>query len=128
MEAVRSNEKLVRSSFSEEEYGKLLQFFQGIWQSNAAYKVFMARRAFNLNFAFMEIKDVQYKDEYKVEGIMSNTALLLCAEEIADRYRLTGHFPRIIIADDLLIHGRGIMKLIDNLECLLVEFLKKDHF
>lgn len=125
METVGSNEQLIQSSFNEEEYSKLLQFFQDIWLSDAAYKVFMARRAFNLNYAFMDIKDAQYKDEYKVDGIISNTALLLCAEEIADHYRLTERFPKIIIADDLLIHGRGIMKLIDNLERLIVEFLKK---
>lgn len=125
MEVAGSNEQLVRSSFSEEEYGKLLQFFQDIWLSDASYKVFMARRAFNLNFAFMDIRDVQYKDEYKTEGVMSNTALLLCAEEIADYYRSTGSFPKIILADDLLIHGRGIMKLIDSLEQLIVEFLQK---
>lgn len=125
MEAIGSNEKLIRSSFCEEEYDKLLQFFQDIWLSDAMYKVFMARRAFNLNYAFMDIQNAKYKDEYKVEGIMSNTALLLCSEELADYYRLTGRFPKIIIADDLLIHGRGIMKLIDNLGCLLVEFLKK---
>ena len=125
MGTVGSNEQLIRSSFSEEEYSKLLHFFQDIWLSDAAYKVFMARRAFNLNFAFMDIKDVQYRDEYKVDSIMSNTALLLCAEEIADHYKLTECFPRIIIADDLLIHGRGIIKLIDNLEHLIVEFLKK---
>lgn len=125
MEATENSEQIIQSSFSSDEYEKLLHFFQNVWLSNAEYKIFMARRAFNLNFAFMSIENVQYKDEYKTENILSNTALLLCAEEIVDYYLLTESFPKIILVDDLLIHGRGITKLIDNLEDLILSFLEK---
>lgn len=118
------NEQVLRSPFSEEEYNQLLKFFQSIWMSDATYKIFMAPRAFNLNFAFMEILNAPYKDEYKTENIMSDTALLLCAEQITESFQVTGSFPRIILADDILIHGENMMKLIDSLENLILEHLK----
>lgn len=124
MDAIQFNDRLFRNSFTEAEYDSLEHFFQDIWLNDAPYKVFMARRAFNLNYAFMDITAAHYKAEYKTEGIISNTALLLCAEEIAEYYRRTGDFPQIILADDLLIHGRGIMKLINNLESLVAGFLR----
>jgi len=125
MNIAGDNERLIRSSFGANYYNELCEYFHNIWKSNAAYKVFMARRAFNLNYAFMGIMNAQYKDEYETESIMSNTALLLCAEEIADYYRATNEFPSILIADDLLLHGRGMVKLIDSLERLVVDFLRE---
>ena len=124
MKTERLNEQLIRSSFSNNDYESLLHFFQSVWLSDASYKVIIARRAFNLNYAFMDIENAQYTDEYKTENIMSNTALLLCAEEIAEYYCFKKILPSILLVDDLLIHGRGIMKLIDNLECLILDFLK----
>lgn len=124
MDATQFNERLFRNSFTETEYDVLQRFFQDIWLNDATYKVFMARRAFNLNYAFMNLTAAHYKAEYKTEGIMSNIALLLCAEEIAEYYQRMGDFPKIILADDLLIHGRGIMKLIDNLENLVTDSLQ----
>lgn len=124
MDVTKFHEHLLRTSFTEAEYDLLARFFQDVWLSDAAYKVFMARRAFNLNYAFMDVMSAQYGAEYKTEGIISNTALLLCAEEIAEYYRMTESFPKIILVDDLLIHGRGIMKLMDNLECLVADFLR----
>ena len=104
------NERTIRASFSAEDFDNLTQFFQNVWMSNASYKVFMARRAFNLNYAFMDMMKAKYRSEYKIDNIMSNTALLLCAEEIADYYVITKCFPDILIIDDLLLHGRGISK------------------
>ncbi len=121
------DERIIRSSFSAEDFDNLTQFFQNVWMSNASYKVFMARRAFNLNYAFMDIMKVTYRSEYKIDNIMSNTALLLCAEEIADYYVITKCFPDILIVDDLLLHGRGISKLINNLEALIIQFIMVGH-
>lgn len=117
---------LMHTFFSEEECEDLENFFQNIWQTKKAYKVFMARRGFNLNFAFMDIMDAWYNEDYYLDGIISNTALLLCAEEIAEYYKETGSFPTILIVDDILIHGRGIMKLIDHFEDLVTEYLREE--
>lgn len=117
------NEELLQSSFQGKRYDQIKEFMVNIWRSKAKYKVFMARRAFNLNYAFMEACGVQKDDSYQVDNIMSNTAFLLCAEELADYYRRTGQFPRILIVDDLLFHGRGIIKLLDNFATLVAEFL-----
>ncbi len=117
------NEELLQSSFRGKRYDQIKEFMVNIWKSKAKYKIFMARRAFNLNYAFMEACGVQKDDSYQVDNIISNTAFLLCAEELADYYRRMGEFPRILIADDLLFHGRGIIKLLDNFASLVVEFL-----
>lgn len=123
MEDLRGSEQIIRSSFDADVYDELQGFFQNVWQSKASYKVFMARRAFNLNFAFMGMMDAQYVQEYRTDDIMSNTALLLYAEEIAEYYKAMDRFPSILIVDDLLIHGRGIIKLISNLESLVTEYI-----
>lgn len=119
-------EKLLQHSFTGKRYDQMRAFMVNIWRSEAKYKIFMARRAFNLNYAFMEICDARKDDTLITDGIMSNTALLLCAEEIAGYYKRSKQFPRILIVDDLLFHGRGIIKLLDNFETLIVEFLEKD--
>lgn len=120
-----NSEGLLGSFFSPDDYKKLCSFFENIWMSNAPYKVFMARRAFNLNFLFINAKKAQYNERYNVDNIISNTALLLCAEEIADYYEMIGRFPQILIVDDIQVHGRGVTKLITSLELLVIEFLQK---
>lgn len=117
------NEDLLKTSFDGKRYNQIKEFMINIWESKAKYKVFMARRAFNLNYAFMEACDVQREDGYFIENIMSNTAFLLCAEKLAEYYRQFRQFPRVLIVDDLLFHGRGIIKLLDNFERLIIEFL-----
>lgn len=127
MGSMNSNERTLQSSFTGKRYEQIKEFMINIWRSKAKYKVLMARRAFNLNYAFMEACAVQNDERYIVDNIISNTALLLCAEEIAEYYRQSKQFPRILIADDLLLHGRGIIKLLNNFENLIVEFLSKKN-
>lgn len=123
MGGINLDQRLLRSAFTEQRYSEIRRFVTKVWKNKAKYKVLMARRAFNLNYAFMEAGYVQSDDEFITENIMSNTALLLCAEELSEYYRWVKQFPQILIADDLLLHGRSIKKLLNNLEALIIEFL-----
>lgn len=66
------------------------------------------RRCFNLVARFLP----------KVDMISSH-ALMLKYDEIAEYYRENGKFPRILILDDLMIHGRSVAKLLQQLEDML---------
>lgn len=108
-------------------YDDLSSFFYNVWRSDALYKVLMVRRAFNLNYAFLDtIKEIDTISEYS-KNLISNYSLLFYAKEISMFYQMMGKFPNILIVDDILIHGRAIYKTIDSLEILLADYLKLDR-
>lgn len=59
-------------------------------------------------------------------GLLTENGLLMQAEEIAECYRDTGHFPRIALLDDLLVHGRSLNRFLQTLLELLAACLKAD--
>lgn len=67
------------------------------------------RRCFNLVARFLPKVDM-----------ISSRALMLKYDEIAEYYWENGKFPRILVLDDLMIHGRGVAKLLQQLEDMLV--------
>lgn len=108
-----------------DEYDGLAKFFCNIWEKPHAYVVVIARRCLNLNEVFMQ----DYTNKGGVisnrEQIISNTALLLYSDEIADYYNTWGQFPSILIADDMIYHGRGIVRLLHELEELVTAKLEE---
>ena len=113
-----------QESFFNEE---LWTFMNNLWEDSADYKVLMARRMLNLNCVLMQEWDVKSNKQYLTDSIMSNTAFLLSARAIADRYAFKKKFPRILICDDIMLHGRGIMALIDRFERIVSRRLKENH-
>lgn len=117
---------LAKTTFVLDNYEKLYRFFERVWKLDYDYKVAMARRAFNLNYAFLMIKSNSGSDEaYAAENWISNTALLLYHERIADYYLDHGQFPKILLLDDICLHGRSIATLLDDLERLIVSCLNE---
>lgn len=115
---------LAKTTFISDNYESLYRFFQRVWELDYDYKVTMARRAFNLNYAFLMIDSGSGSDEaYGAKDWISNTALLLYYKEIADEYLAHGRFPSILILDDLCLHGRSVAALLDELEQLIVSYL-----
>ena len=118
MDRIRKSVSLDRSynrPFREGNYNEQLwKYMKTLWEDPADYKVLMARRMLNLNDALMQEWDVKGDEQYLTDRIMSNTAFLLSAKTIADRYSFRKKFPRILICDDIMLHGRGVLKLIDN--------------
>ncbi len=110
-----SAEYSLRGPFLEAALNRKLQIYMNdIWENPAEYKVLMARRMFNLNNVLMQKWDVNSNKQYLTDSIMSNTAFLLSARAIADRYVYSKEFPRILVCDDIMLHGRGIIKLLDK--------------
>lgn len=117
--------KHIGESLLRDEYDGLARFFRKIWEKPHVYVVVIARRCLNLNEVFMRV----YADEPDIvlnrTQIISNNALLLYSSEIADYYNTWGQFPSILIADDLIYHGRGIVKLLHDLEELVAARLEE---
>lgn len=93
------------------QMNEFLVFIDHIKQMASEYDYVCARerRCFNLVARFLPEVDM-----------ISTRALTLKYAEIADYYRENGRFPRILILDDLMIHGRSIAKLLQQLEDMLV--------
>ena len=93
------------------QMNKFLVFIDHIKQMASEYDYVCARerRCFNLVARFLPEVDM-----------ISTRALTLKYAEIAEYYKKNRRFPRILILDDLMIHGRSIAKLLQQLEDMLV--------
>lgn len=87
--------------------GKLGDFFQQIAEIAPEFEYVCARerRCFNLVARFLPSLDM-----------ISTRALSLQYRQIADFYQKNNRMPRILILDDILIHGRSLAKHISQLE------------
>ena len=110
-------------SFNNE---KLWVHMNNLWEDPAEYKILMARRMLNLNYALMQEWGAYENERYLTDGIMSNTAFLLSARKIADRYAYRKRFPRILICDDIMLHGRGIVDLLNEFQKIVRERLAEN--
>ncbi len=113
----RDLRSVAETYLGERHFESLSTFFKKIWTNTPQYRyrVFMARRCFNLNEVFMKIL-LEKREGYDLTGMMSNQALLLQAEDVARRYVETGKIDPILIVDDIIIHGRTIQKLLYDFE------------
>lgn len=93
------------------QMNEFLFFIEHIEQMVPEYDYVCARerRCFNLVARFLPEVDM-----------ISTRALTLKYAEIAEHYKENRRFPRILILDDLMIHGRSIAKLLQQLEDMLV--------
>ena len=119
----KSIQLYMKSVLGEENYAYTEGFFSFIKDSKAKYKVIMARKCFNLLNAY-------YRSKYSkalagIEDTMiSDSALFAYIPEIVHEYKIRGIFPEILIADDILIHGRAIRWLLDTFIHKIYEFLQ----
>lgn len=118
----RSQKGLAQSANSEEIIKSVKHFFCDIWRQPHEYVVFVARRCFNLNEVFMRVCATQ-NEPINSERFMSDMALLQQADVLAQYYIKNQRFPRILICDDLILYGRGITRLLYQLEVLIAEQL-----
>lgn len=99
-----------------EDYFLLCEvFFASVWDSCAPYKVFLARRCLNLMYMYYLCADDERKSEDLESSFFSDNALLSSAPEIAEAYRNTGMIPKILLVDEILVHGRSFNHLISEL-------------
>lgn len=119
-EGIKFNEKQrndicinMKSELGEQNYAFVEKFFDYILNSEAKYKVIISRSCLNLF-------NLYYRGNYElplveIEGsVISDSALFAYIPEMVSEYLEWGFFPEILIADDILVHGKKINFLLDT--------------
>lgn len=85
------------------------------------------RRFFNLFYmVFSDKIEKSFSGEGALAGkLFSNNGLLLQHNRLAGHYLESGEFPRILVTDDLIIHGRNIGKFLFLLEQTVVADIER---
>lgn len=96
---------------------RLEGFFLKVGECADEYRFISATERRCFNFAYKLMPDPGR------EKLVSNCGLLLYHRQIAQEYVDSGRFPRILLLDDLMMHGRGLGKFLYQLEILLEEDL-----
>lgn len=116
-----------------EDLEGVLGFFSSSWgakeNSGTKYRVYLAQKGLNLNeYAFKRALGENKYNKDRICSIRKNTflaptGLLLKAEEIAESYLETGHFPEIQIFDELCKTGYDFSSLVYALERIIYDYL-----
>lgn len=104
----------LNSVLGDAYYAEAEDFFISIWESPTKYKVFLVRRCFNLMYSFFRGKYAE-NDTKITDTFYTDSSIVANSAEIADFFVDHGFFPKIMIVDDLLIHGRTISGIIESL-------------
>lgn len=127
------NEKdLLQEQLSEDVYFDLCKFIEELYLSEYDILILMARKFFNLFCIFHKLNCDKYERmgiPYKNEGkIITNRALPLFETDIK-----SGKYRKIVIADDIIIHGRTIrevykdlLKLYPNIEVTFASYMRNE--
>ena len=126
VDAREQMQEYLRHTMGEDFFLLCRDFFESVWQSGASYKVFLARRCMNLMYMFYLCEDANIKSDSLEKTFFSDGALLSNVHEIACAYRDTQTVPRILIVDEILIHGRTFNKLITDFVEGLYDCLTED--
>lgn len=113
----------MKSELGEENYGLIESFFNFIVNSKAKYKAIIARKCFNLFNLYYRCNFGSPVAEIE-DKVISDNALFAYIPEIASEYLEWGFFPEILIADDILIHGRAINSLLDSFIQSVYSFIR----
>lgn len=107
---------------SPKEYQSLLNYIEKIYLGDYHVKILMARKFSNLFMALLPLVQEEdggrvqreykhkFSDSKKEPRIISNWAIAMIREEIK-----SGNCKRILLADDIIIHGRTLSTLYDQL-------------
>lgn len=90
--------------------------------SGSRYVVFVVRRSYILASIFELISDKKMINS-GVTTFLTDSSIVRYCDEIADFYKAHGYFPKILLCDDILIHGRNVNSVIDKIEKRLIEIL-----
>lgn len=101
----------------------LQKFYKQIQESEYPYKVCLVRRSFVLGEIFFNIVEGNHS-ENAFNSCITDSALISLCPELAEYFLKNHHFPDILIADDILIHGRALNAFLVRLEDELIRDLK----
>lgn len=124
---------LLLKNVSENKFFDICNFIEEVYLMEYDILILMARKFFNLFCVFHEINCEKYerlKIPYENKGkIITNRALPLIRYDVQNC-----KMKKIIVADDIIIHGRSIREVYDELErlcpyldILLMSYVRNDH-
>lgn len=109
--------ELLQKKLSDKKYYDICKFVEEVYLMDYDLLILMARKFFNLFCVFNELNKEKYERmgiPYAHTGeIISNRALPLLRKDIKE-----GKYKKVVIADDIIIHGRSIREVYDELEKL----------
>lgn len=116
------------SILGHDVYDDLQEWVTEIQEIEADYVVFVVRRSFVLvqiltNLRKNDINQHRMIDDF---SYITDSAILILCDRIAEFYRKNGYFPTILLCDDILIHGRNINHLIEDIENRMKSILLDD--
>ena len=97
----------------------LERFFSEALGGTHGFKVAMARRCFNLCHVFTDGNCTEGERE-----VITQNALQLYAGDFADRLLEVGSFPRFLLFDDILLHGRAVYNALYRMEDIVFRELE----
>ncbi len=132
-ELVDKRKKLL-TRLTRNEYHAYRQFVEKIYLENYELKILMARKFSNLFISLLELAMEEnggrarhiYEEKYgtreKEPVIISNRALAFMKPKI-----VSGEIKRILLADDIIIHGRTLNKVYEQLKSWFEEAGIQDY-
>jgi len=86
------------------------------------YVVFVVRRSYILALILERFSNKKMTSDSSTTFLTDSSIVRYC-DEIADFYEEHGYFPKILLCDDILIHGRNVNYVIDRIERRVIERL-----
>ena len=97
---------------------ELFRWFCAILSGGFDYIATMTRRCSNLFEVLLE-EHPDCKEDFS--RVLTENGLLMKVEEIVDSYVSQGEFPRVVLADDVLVHGRNLTTFLELFYDLILE-------
>lgn len=107
----------------EEVCDGVQQWYKSTLTGDARYVVYVVRRCYMLALMMECITGKKMIDCEEKEFLTDSSFFLRCGE-LAEYYRQNGEFPKIMLCDDILIHGRNLNHLLESIEERLCEILE----
>lgn len=105
----------------EKDADQLKKWYTDIMSSDADYVVFVVRRSYVTALILEQVTGIKMNESGK--RIMTDSAFLQNCDSMAEHYRKHGRFPKVMLCDDMLIHGRNLNRILENIEDRLCELL-----
>lgn len=125
--------EILLNSMAEDKFWDICNFVEELYLMESDLLILMARKFFNLFCVFHEINCEKYERlEIPYENgkkIVTNRALPLLKNDLKK-----GRFQKVVIADDIIIHGRSIREVYDEVvklcpkaEVSLMSYIRNDQ-
>lgn len=112
----------VKAILGGDEYAGIGEWYKDIVMSQYDYVVFTARKSYLLALIMEKVTGLNMEENSKTVFLTDSSIILFCGR-FASQYKETGKFPKILLCDDTLIHGRGINHFLEDIEQILYNLM-----